>query len=155
MVEYYGARVLFDFTSAAPDELSLRKGESVEVRVDATTDCEEGWLSGSDIHGYHGVFPANYVEDLRTETRAGAKLEYAAFKIVITSLDHDNEQGHVANSVREKGEILCILHKAHSTHSATPVASSKSSYDILCHEKYNGVGCGSGTEEVNFISTTM
>lgn len=71
MVEYYEARALFDYTPASADELRLRAGEPVEVRIDHNgidnDDIgEEGWLSGSDLLGNHGLFPANYVFDRRT-----------------------------------------------------------------------------------------
>lgn len=63
MVVYYEARVLFDYDPVNADELRLRKGEPIEVRVDPNIACEEGWLTGSNIRGQHGVFPANYVVD--------------------------------------------------------------------------------------------
>lgn len=68
MVEYYEARVLFDYIPTTSDELCLRAGEYIEVRVDPNDldGGEQGWLSGSDLRGCHGVFPANYVLDLRT-----------------------------------------------------------------------------------------
>lgn len=67
MVEYYEARALFDYNPATPDELRLRAGEPVEVRVDRGGENvgEEGWLSGSDLLGNHGTFPASYVIDRR------------------------------------------------------------------------------------------
>lgn len=70
-MEYYEARVLFDYTPSASnpsDELCLRAGESIEVRVDVAglDEGEEGWLCGSDQRGHHGTFPANYVADART-----------------------------------------------------------------------------------------
>lgn len=63
MVEYYEARVLFDYDPVNVDELRLREGESIEVRVGPDIPCEEGWLAGSNIRGQHGVFPASYVAD--------------------------------------------------------------------------------------------
>lgn len=58
--------MLFDYIPATSDELHLRAGESIEVRVDADLDNgEDGWLSGSDVRGKHGMFPSNYVMDLR------------------------------------------------------------------------------------------
>ena len=69
MTEYYAARVLFDYDPVTPDELCLRVGETVEVRVgDSGEEEEEGWLYGSDLRGRHGTFPANYVADLRPST---------------------------------------------------------------------------------------
>lgn len=66
MVEYYEAKVLHDYNATTSDELRLRVGETIEVRVDPGSDeAEEGWLSGSDLSGNHGTFPANYVVDLR------------------------------------------------------------------------------------------
>lgn len=68
MVEYYEARVLFNYHPVNSDELPLRVGESIEVRVGPDIVCEEGWLVGSDIRGQHGIFPANYVVDVRHPT---------------------------------------------------------------------------------------
>ena len=69
MAEYYEARVLFDYDPATSDELCLRVGETVEVRLGSGggggEEEEEGWLYGSDLRGRHGTFPANYVADLR------------------------------------------------------------------------------------------
>lgn len=65
MTEYYEARVLFDYDPVTSDELCLRVGESLEVRVGGGEEEEEGWLYGSDPRGHHGTFPANYVADLR------------------------------------------------------------------------------------------
>lgn len=69
MIEYYEARVLFDYDPVTSDELCLRVGENVEVRV-GDDDGEEGWLYGSDVRGRHGIFPANYVADLRSPAGA-------------------------------------------------------------------------------------
>lgn len=68
MVEYYEARVLFDYTPETCDELRLREGEPVEVRIelDHPGGAEEGWLSGTDLRGQHGIFPSNYVVAVRT-----------------------------------------------------------------------------------------
>lgn len=68
MVEYYEARVLFDYNPVNSDELPLRVGESIEVRVGPDILCEEGWLVGSNIRGQHGLFPANHVVDVRYPT---------------------------------------------------------------------------------------
>lgn len=74
MVEYYEARVLFDYTPATCDELRLHEGEPVEVRIDRNhpDSAEEGWLSGTDLRGHHGMFPSNYVEDVRTAAAVDA-----------------------------------------------------------------------------------
>lgn len=85
MVEYYEARVLFDYTPVAADELHLRRGESIEVRVGGEED--ESWLYGSDQRGCHGVFPANYVVDIRTSTSTPATFR------VKNDTDNDNGGG--------------------------------------------------------------
>ena len=69
MIQYYEARVLFDYVPVTSDELCLRVGENVEVRVGGDGE-EEGWLYGSDLSGRHGIFPASYVADLRSPTGA-------------------------------------------------------------------------------------
>lgn len=75
MVEYYDARVLFDHLPVASDELRLRKGETVEVRVDHSADREQGWLHGTDIRGQHGMLPENYVQRLVGKTLLGNTTE--------------------------------------------------------------------------------
>lgn len=73
MLKYHEARVLFDYDPVTSDELCLRVGESVEVRVvvgGEEEEEEEGWLYGSDLRGNHGKFPANYVADLRLPTNS-------------------------------------------------------------------------------------
>lgn len=79
MVQYYEARVIFDYNPGASDELRLRKGESVEIRIGPDVVCEEGWLSGSDLRGSHGIFPANHVVDVaKGQTSAAASDLYSS-----------------------------------------------------------------------------
>ena len=51
------AEVLFDFDAKEDDELSLRKGEIVEVLFQRYG----GWWKGS-LNGKVGTFPSNFVE---------------------------------------------------------------------------------------------
>ncbi|KNC96962.1 uncharacterized protein SPPG_07783 [Spizellomyces punctatus DAOM BR117] len=55
-------RVLFDFDAEGPDELTLRKGDIINV----VCEIDEGWWEGelSDGSGTVGMFPSNYVEVL-------------------------------------------------------------------------------------------
>ncbi|XP_073471721.1 SH3 domain-containing protein 21 isoform X1 [Aquarana catesbeiana] len=52
------ARVMFDYISAVPDELSLKKGDVVSIISKETED--EGWWKG-ELHGKTGLFPDNFV----------------------------------------------------------------------------------------------
>ncbi|KAI8805784.1 hypothetical protein BJ742DRAFT_855673, partial [Cladochytrium replicatum] len=56
------AKVLFDFDADGPDELSIRKGDIINV----TNEIDQGWWEGelADDSGRGGMFPANYVEAL-------------------------------------------------------------------------------------------
>ncbi|KAI8807676.1 hypothetical protein BJ742DRAFT_305281 [Cladochytrium replicatum] len=56
------AKVLFDFDADGPDELSIRKGDIINV----THEIDQGWWEGelADDSGRGGMFPANYVEVL-------------------------------------------------------------------------------------------
>ena len=51
------AKVMFDYNAIEDDELSLRKGEIVEVLAQG----HEGWWTGS-LNGKEGFFPSNYVK---------------------------------------------------------------------------------------------
>ncbi|XP_062980445.1 mitogen-activated protein kinase kinase kinase 21 [Elgaria multicarinata webbii] len=53
--------VLYDYDATGEDELSLRRGEMVEVlSKDAAVSGDDGWWAGK-IHHRLGIFPANYV----------------------------------------------------------------------------------------------
>uniref|UniRef100_A0A2D4HEH9 Mitogen-activated protein kinase kinase kinase n=1 Tax=Micrurus lemniscatus lemniscatus TaxID=129467 RepID=A0A2D4HEH9_MICLE len=53
--------VLYDYEATGEDELSLRRGEMVEVlSKDAAVSGDDGWWAGK-IHHRLGIFPANYV----------------------------------------------------------------------------------------------
>uniref|UniRef100_A0A8C9S385 Sorting nexin n=1 Tax=Scleropages formosus TaxID=113540 RepID=A0A8C9S385_SCLFO len=57
------ARALYDFNSENPGEISVRENEMV------TLYCEqdiEGWLEGVNSRGERGLFPASYVEILKS-----------------------------------------------------------------------------------------
>ncbi|XP_039222237.1 mitogen-activated protein kinase kinase kinase 11 isoform X1 [Crotalus tigris] len=52
---------LFDYEAASTDELTLRKGDLVEVLSwDSAISGDEGWWAGK-LHDRVGIFPANYV----------------------------------------------------------------------------------------------
>lgn len=53
--------VLYDYEATGEDELSLRRGEVVEVlSKDAAVSGDDGWWTGKIRHRL-GIFPANYV----------------------------------------------------------------------------------------------
>lgn len=46
-----------DFEARSPDELSLRKGDRIEL-IERDDDFGDGWYLGKDIqHGKTGLFP--------------------------------------------------------------------------------------------------
>ncbi|XP_072101599.1 mitogen-activated protein kinase kinase kinase 11-like [Mobula birostris] len=52
---------LFDYEAHATDELTLRKGDRVEIlSKDSAISGDEGWWAGK-LHDRVGIFPANYV----------------------------------------------------------------------------------------------
>ncbi|XP_026885188.1 sorting nexin-18a [Electrophorus electricus] len=53
------ARVLYDFTSENPGEISVKENEIVTLYSEQDI---EGWLEGTNGHGERGLFPASYVE---------------------------------------------------------------------------------------------
>lgn len=54
---------VFDYEATAEDELSLRKGDRVEVlSKDSMVSGDEGWWTGM-IEDQVGIFPSNYVSN--------------------------------------------------------------------------------------------
>ncbi|MGH0190392.1 UNVERIFIED_CONTAM: hypothetical protein FKN15_045447 [Acipenser sinensis] len=71
---------VFDYDASAEDELSLRKGDWVEVlSKDSLVSGDEGWWTGK-IEERVGIFPSNYVssgQGISDQLRVKAKDEYA------------------------------------------------------------------------------
>ncbi|XP_075885080.1 sorting nexin-18-like [Nelusetta ayraudi] len=64
------AKVLYDFTSENPGEISVREGELVAVFSKEELD---GWLEGENSRGEAGLFPASYVELVRENVAPNSK----------------------------------------------------------------------------------
>ncbi|XP_043552686.1 mitogen-activated protein kinase kinase kinase 9-like [Chiloscyllium plagiosum] len=63
---------VFDYEASAEDELSLRRGERLEVlSTDAKVSGDDGWWTGK-IGERVGIFPANYVSRQPARSRAPA-----------------------------------------------------------------------------------
>uniref|UniRef100_UPI003AAC6C2E sorting nexin-18-like n=1 Tax=Centroberyx gerrardi TaxID=166262 RepID=UPI003AAC6C2E len=58
------ARVLYDFHSENPGEISISEGELVTLFSEEEL---EGWLEGENSRGEAGLFPASYVEIIRDQ----------------------------------------------------------------------------------------
>ncbi|TSN86061.1 Sorting nexin-18 [Bagarius yarrelli] len=56
------AKVLYDFTSENPGEISVKENEIVSLYSEQDI---EGWLEGLNSSGQRGLFPASYVEILK------------------------------------------------------------------------------------------
>ncbi|XP_030643529.1 sorting nexin-18a [Chanos chanos] len=56
------AKVLYDFNSENPGEISVKENEIVSIYSEKDI---EGWLEGTNSKGERGLFPASYVEILR------------------------------------------------------------------------------------------
>lgn len=71
---------VFDYEATAEDELSLRKGDLVEVlSKDSLVSGDEGWWTGM-IADRVGIFPSNYVTNgngIPEEMRDSAEQEYS------------------------------------------------------------------------------
>ncbi|KAK5900661.1 hypothetical protein CgunFtcFv8_025603 [Champsocephalus gunnari] len=58
------ARVLYDFHSENPGEISITENELVTLFSEEELD---GWLEGENSRGEAGLFPASYVEITRDQ----------------------------------------------------------------------------------------
>ena len=69
------AIALFDFNAREPDELSVRRGEALQVlKVD---DGEEGWAQGRSHDGRQGLLPLSYVRLLPSTAAEASRVEVA------------------------------------------------------------------------------
>lgn len=62
------ARVLYDFHSENPGEISISENEEVTLFSEEEL---EGWLEGENSRGEAGLFPASYVEIIRDHITSG------------------------------------------------------------------------------------
>ncbi|XP_076290491.1 mitogen-activated protein kinase kinase kinase 10 isoform X6 [Lasioglossum baleicum] len=66
---------LFDYVAQGEDELSLQRGETVEVlSKDSKISGDEGWWTGK-IHGKVGIFPANFVAEAESIDRVSSVID--------------------------------------------------------------------------------
>ena len=55
------AEVLFDYQSTEPAEITIVKGEVVEVLI---ADVGDGWSQGRNVNGDVGLYPTSYARML-------------------------------------------------------------------------------------------
>ncbi|XP_015179869.1 PREDICTED: mitogen-activated protein kinase kinase kinase 11-like isoform X3 [Polistes dominula] len=66
---------LYDYVAQGEDELSLQRGETVEVlSKDSKISGDEGWWTGK-IHGKVGIFPANFVAEVESIDRVSSVID--------------------------------------------------------------------------------
>lgn len=66
---------LFNYVAQGEDELSLQRGETVEVlSKDFKISGDEGWWTGK-IHGRVGIFPANFVAEVESIDRVSSVID--------------------------------------------------------------------------------
>ncbi|KZC13015.1 Mitogen-activated protein kinase kinase kinase 9 [Dufourea novaeangliae] len=66
---------LYDYVAQGEDELSLQRGETVEVlSKDSKISGDEGWWTGK-IHGKVGIFPANFVAEAKSIDRVSSVID--------------------------------------------------------------------------------
>ncbi|XP_032675521.1 mitogen-activated protein kinase kinase kinase 11-like [Odontomachus brunneus] len=66
---------LFDYVAQGEDELSLQRGETVEVlSKDSKISGDEGWWTGK-VHGKVGIFPANFVAEAESIDRVSSVID--------------------------------------------------------------------------------
>lgn len=51
---------MFDFDGDDADELPIKEGEVLTIMSEA-----EGWILGVNAQGAQGLFPANYVQEIK------------------------------------------------------------------------------------------
>lgn len=64
--DFVQARVIFEYTSTSPYELSIREGETAKVLEE---DDGSGWIKVANKRGEKGLVPASYVEVVGAEEK--------------------------------------------------------------------------------------
>ncbi|TPX33420.1 hypothetical protein SeMB42_g07485 [Synchytrium endobioticum] len=84
-------KVTFDFDAESPDEMSIRKGDIINV----VTEIDEGWWEGemADGAGRQGMFPSNYVEVMSHDSHSPAA------SIAIPSASGPRGRGPASSSI--------------------------------------------------------
>ncbi|XP_054854742.1 mitogen-activated protein kinase kinase kinase 10 isoform X2 [Eublepharis macularius] len=120
---------VFDYEAAGAEELSLRRGDVVEVlSQDARVSGDEGWWAGQ-LQGRVGVFPSNYVAsrppppeipfgELRLEELIGAggfgkvyRGVWRGQEVAVKAARQEPEQdpAAAAESVRQEARLFAML----------------------------------------------
>uniref|UniRef100_A0A671SL15 mitogen-activated protein kinase kinase kinase n=1 Tax=Sinocyclocheilus anshuiensis TaxID=1608454 RepID=A0A671SL15_9TELE len=115
---------VFDYETTAEDELSLRKGDRVEVlSKDSLVSGDEGWWTGM-IEDRVGIFPSNYVvlqidfSELALEEMIGVggfgKVYRAIWKgkevaVKAARRDPDEDVSQTLESVHQEAKLFAML----------------------------------------------
>ncbi|XP_037740274.1 mitogen-activated protein kinase kinase kinase 10 [Chelonia mydas] len=127
---------VFDYEAAAEEELTLRRGDLVEVlSQDSTVSGDEGWWTGK-IEDKVGVFPCDYVASGPPRGPYPLPLEISFQELLLDEIigvggfgkvykgawrgeevavkaarqDPDEDIGATAESVRQEARLFCMLH---------------------------------------------
>ncbi|XP_053155214.1 mitogen-activated protein kinase kinase kinase 21 isoform X2 [Hemicordylus capensis] len=91
--------VLYDYEATGEDELSLRRGEVVEVlSKDAAVSGDDGWWAGKIRHRL-GIFPANYVtyQPGRFQHPQLGMVEKSGQNLAMHDGHPSNDEGHLGS----------------------------------------------------------
>uniref|UniRef100_A0A8C6URN2 mitogen-activated protein kinase kinase kinase n=1 Tax=Neogobius melanostomus TaxID=47308 RepID=A0A8C6URN2_9GOBI len=119
---------VFDYEATAEDELSLRRGDVVEVlSKDSLVSGDEGWWTGM-IADRVGIFPSNYVSvgkfleidfsELTLEEIIGVggfgkvyRAVWRGMEVAVKAArrDPDEEVGQILESVRQEAKLFAML----------------------------------------------
>uniref|UniRef100_A0A3P8VFW6 mitogen-activated protein kinase kinase kinase n=1 Tax=Cynoglossus semilaevis TaxID=244447 RepID=A0A3P8VFW6_CYNSE len=115
---------VFDYEASADDELSLRRGDVVEVlSKDSLVSGDEGWWTGM-IADRVGIFPSNYVSleiefsELTLEEIIGiggfGKVYRAVWRgsevaVKAARRDPDEDEAQTLESVRQEAKLFAML----------------------------------------------
>lgn len=94
------ARVLYDFHSENPGEISISENELVTLFSEEEL---EGWLEGENSRGEAGLFPASYVEIIRDHITSSTNNGFSSPKTKVQTPAHTSYTPAVTQSQRDVG----------------------------------------------------
>ncbi|KAM6985327.1 sorting nexin-18b [Aplochiton taeniatus] len=119
------AKVLYDFNSENTGEISITENELVTLYSEEEFD---GWLEGVNSRGETGLFPASYVDILKSESASVASNNNNGISSAIDSPPNSVSGGHDSSYPPQSQALNIAIKLPTPTHSASSAPPPRHNY---------------------------